>query len=158
MMIEKLVKDESGIALGLAVIMILLIGVMGAGLLVFVRNDLEAVVEVNQGQKAFDIADAGIAAASAHLRYDRIAAHYDVDDAASPLYSAACDTTDPEEEGKPRIPAAEDWSLCGWRQQDLRRRRVHGNHTPPCVTDRQEMQSSGASVGHYELLSGYLDG
>jgi hypothetical protein len=38
---------ESGVALGLAVIMILLIGVMGAGLLTFVWSDLETVVEVN---------------------------------------------------------------------------------------------------------------
>jgi hypothetical protein len=34
-----------------------LIGVMGAGLLVFVRNDLEAVVEVNLGQRAFNLAE-----------------------------------------------------------------------------------------------------
>ena len=40
---------------------------MGAGLLVFVRNDLEAVVEVNQGQRAFNLADAGAQAARREL-------------------------------------------------------------------------------------------
>jgi hypothetical protein len=41
----------------------LLIGVMGAGLLTLVRSDLEAVVEVNQGQRALGLADAGVQAA-----------------------------------------------------------------------------------------------
>ncbi len=72
-MIRRLIKDESGVALGLAVIMIVLIGVMGAGLLVFVRNDLEAVVEVNQGQKALETADAGVQAARTQLLADATA-------------------------------------------------------------------------------------
>ncbi|MDQ3912764.1 MAG: hypothetical protein M3305_13545 [Actinomycetota bacterium] len=88
-MLRRLVRDESGVALGLAVIMIALIGVMGAGLLVFVRNDLEAVVEVNQGQRAFNIADAGVQAAKHHLLGDKAPAHYDVDSASNPLYYAA---------------------------------------------------------------------
>lgn len=66
-MVKQFVRDESGIAMGLAVILIVLIGVMGAGLLVFVRNDLEAVVEVNQGQRALERADVGIEAARKHL-------------------------------------------------------------------------------------------
>lgn len=64
---SRFIRDESGIALGLAVIMIVLIGVMGAGLLVFVRNDLEAVVEVNQGQRALESANVGVEAAKKHL-------------------------------------------------------------------------------------------
>lgn len=72
-MLKRLAKDESGIALGLAVIMIVLIGVMGAGLLVFVRNDLQAVVEVNQGQRAFEAADAGVQAARRQLLSDATA-------------------------------------------------------------------------------------
>jgi hypothetical protein len=47
--LERLAKGESGVAMGLAVIMVMLIGVMGAGLLVFVRSDLEAVVEDQPG-------------------------------------------------------------------------------------------------------------
>lgn len=109
-MLDRLIKEESGLALPLAIGVMVIVGVMGAGLLVFVNRDLEAVVEVNQGQKAFNIADSGIAAASEHLRYDKITSHYDVDDPASPLYAADCDTTDPDEEGKPRIPAGENWS------------------------------------------------
>jgi hypothetical protein len=76
-MLRRPVKDESGLALGLAVIMIALIGVMGAGLLVFVRSDLEAVVKVNQGQKALNLADAGVQAARRQLRLDAEPAHYD---------------------------------------------------------------------------------
>jgi hypothetical protein len=46
-MFERLRRDESGVALGLTIILIVLIGVMGAGLLTFVRSDLDAVIEVN---------------------------------------------------------------------------------------------------------------
>jgi hypothetical protein len=86
MMLRRLARDESGVALGLAVIMIMLIGVMGAGLLVFVRNDLEAVVEVNQGQRAIDAADAGVQAARRRLLFDATERLYDGvnDPAASP--------------------------------------------------------------------------
>jgi hypothetical protein len=79
-MVHRLIRDESGVVMGLAVIMIVLIGVMGAGLLVFVRNDLEAVVEVNQGQQALEMADAGIEAARNHLStVDAKPASYDDD-------------------------------------------------------------------------------
>lgn len=66
-MIRRFIRDESGVAMGLAVIMIVLIGVMGAGLLVFVRNDLEAVIEVNQGQRALERANVGVETAKKHL-------------------------------------------------------------------------------------------
>jgi hypothetical protein len=111
-MVRRLVKDESGVALGLAIIMIVLIGVMGAGLLVFVRNDLEAVVEVNQGEKAFNIADAGAQAARQQLLIDKIAAHYDVDSTSSTsYYGSSCnkDSADPGE-SIARNPAADNWS------------------------------------------------
>jgi hypothetical protein len=67
--IRNIVRDESGMTMGLAVIMIVLIGVMGAGLLTFVQRDLGSVVEVNQGQKALEMADAGVEAARYHLAY-----------------------------------------------------------------------------------------
>jgi hypothetical protein len=75
--IRQLLNDESGAALGLAVIMIVLIGVMGAGLLTFVRSDLEAAVEVNQGQSALGLADAGVQAARRQLRSEAVPGHYD---------------------------------------------------------------------------------
>jgi hypothetical protein len=50
-----------------------LIGVMGAGLLVFVQRDLETIVEVNQGQKAFEVADAGVQAGRRQLLSDATA-------------------------------------------------------------------------------------
>jgi type II secretory pathway pseudopilin PulG len=55
-----------------------LVGVMGAGLLVFVRNDLEAVVEVKQGQRAFNLADAGAQAARRELLSQPDPGLYDV--------------------------------------------------------------------------------
>lgn len=110
-MVKKLIRDESGIALGLAVIMIVLIGVMGAGLLVFVRNDLEAVIEVNNGQKALDIADSGIQVARQQIQGDKTPAHYDVEEA------SLCNTdeNDPDDStdnsnDTQRSPSTENWS------------------------------------------------
>jgi Tfp pilus assembly protein PilX len=78
-MLQRLIRDESGIALGLAIIVVVLVGVMGAGLLVFVRSDLNSVITVNQGQKAFDIADAGVQDAKRHLySQDTTRQHYDL--------------------------------------------------------------------------------
>lgn len=51
----------------LAVMMVVIIGVMGAGLLVFVTTDLGAVIEGNQGQKALNLADAGVQAGKSRL-------------------------------------------------------------------------------------------
>lgn len=76
-MLRKLVKDESGVALGLAIIMIVLIGVMGTGLLVFVQRDLQTVIEANQGQKALETAEAGAQAAKRHLLVDAVKEDYD---------------------------------------------------------------------------------
>jgi hypothetical protein len=66
-MARRFVDDESGMTLALAIIMIVLIGAMGAGLLAFVNRDLVTVVEENRGQRAFEMADAGIAAAKRQL-------------------------------------------------------------------------------------------
>lgn len=71
--------DESGVALGLAVMVVVVVGIMGAGLLVFVRNDLASVISVNQGQRAFYAADAGAEAAKRHLLGDASPASYDTD-------------------------------------------------------------------------------
>lgn len=76
-MFNRLIKDESGMALGLVVIMILLIGVMGAGLLTFVQSDLSTVVKVNKGQRAFEMADAGVEAAKRQLASDPATNSYD---------------------------------------------------------------------------------
>ena len=69
-MIRRLLRDERGMALGLAVIVVVVVGVMGAGLLTFVATDLEAVVAVNRGEQAFELAEAGIEVAKAHLAND----------------------------------------------------------------------------------------
>ncbi len=69
-MIGRLARDESGVALGVAVILVALIGVMGAGLLAAVSSDLEAAVKANQGQRAFEMAEAGIEVAKARLAGD----------------------------------------------------------------------------------------
>lgn len=78
-MLRRLGKDESGMTLGLALIMILIIGAMGAGLLTFVSRDLNTVVEANQGQRAFEAADAGIGAAKLQLTSNVDRAKYDGD-------------------------------------------------------------------------------
>jgi hypothetical protein len=114
-MFESFRRDETGVAMGLTVIMIVLIGVMGAGLLTFVRNDLETVVGVNDGQRALDIADAGAQAAKAQLLADSVPAHYDVDDLLSQVFNSplcnidASDATELIE----RNPPTEDWSPEG---------------------------------------------
>src|SRR5215213_2245916 len=76
-MIRRFARDESGMAMAVAIFMVLLIGVMGAGLLTFVMSDTKSVLEVNKGQKAMDIAEAGVQAAKAHLRVDSFRQHYD---------------------------------------------------------------------------------
>lgn len=76
-MIRRLVREEAGVAMGLAIITMVLIGVMGAGLLTFVVTDLTAVVEVNQGQRAFEVADAGVQAAKRQLASDSTSTRYD---------------------------------------------------------------------------------
>jgi len=74
-------REESGVALGLAVIVVLLLGVLAAGLLAVVRADLEGAVQTNRGQRAFNLADAGAQAAAARLRADPVPEHYDADPA-----------------------------------------------------------------------------
>jgi hypothetical protein len=53
-----MLADESGVALGLAIILVVVIGVMGAGLLTPVIADLQATAEANCGQRAFEMAEA----------------------------------------------------------------------------------------------------
>ena len=85
-MLHRFSRDESGIAMGLSIIMIVLIGVMGAGLLVFVQTGLRSTVQVNQGQKALNMADAGVQAAKGQLIINASPIQYDGIDnpAASP--------------------------------------------------------------------------
>lgn len=90
-------RDEAGVALPLAIMVMVIVGVMGAGLLVFVRSDLEAVVEVNRGQRAADIAEAGVQAAKRQLLSDANRRHYDLE--------LSNDCT-----GGDRRVIAEDWS------------------------------------------------
>jgi type II secretory pathway component PulK len=69
-MIRRLLPEESGMALGLAIIVVVIVGVMGAGLLTLVATDLEAVLAVNRGEQAFELAEGGIEVAKAHLAND----------------------------------------------------------------------------------------
>lgn len=62
-----LLREERGMALGLAIIVVVLVGVMASGLLTLVATDLRAVVEANRGEQAFELAEAGIEVAKAHL-------------------------------------------------------------------------------------------
>jgi Tfp pilus assembly protein PilX len=65
-----LMREERGMVLGLAIIVVVVIGVMGAGLLTLVSADLQAVVAVNRGEQAFQLAEAGVEVAKAHLAED----------------------------------------------------------------------------------------
>ena len=69
-MIGDPVREERGMALGFAIIVVVVIGVMGAGLLTFVSTDLQAVMAVNRGEQAFELAEAGVEVAKAHLAND----------------------------------------------------------------------------------------
>ena len=69
-MTEHLLHEERGMALGLAIVVVLVVGVMGAGLLTFVSADLQAVAAVNRGEQAFELAEAGVEIAKAHLADD----------------------------------------------------------------------------------------
>ena len=64
-------------ALALAVILVVLVGVLAAGFLAVVRSDLTSTISANHGQRAFDLADAGVQAAAARLRSDANPEHYD---------------------------------------------------------------------------------
>jgi hypothetical protein len=77
--LRRFAREESGMTMGLAVMMILLISVMGAGLLTFVSRDLNTVLEVNRGQRAFEVADAGIGAAKRQLASNVVREDYDDD-------------------------------------------------------------------------------
>jgi len=50
--------------------MVAVIGVMGAGLLTLVVTDLHATIEANRGQRAFEMAEAGVEVAKARLAED----------------------------------------------------------------------------------------
>ena len=69
-MILRLLLEQRGMALGLAIIVVVIVGVMGAGLMTIVATDLEALVAVNRGEQAFELAEAGIEVAKAHLAND----------------------------------------------------------------------------------------
>jgi len=86
-MIGRPRQEESGVALGLAVIVVLLLGVLAAGLLAVVRADLEGAVQTSRGQRAFDLADAGVRAAAARLRADADPGHYDADPAGNTAWA-----------------------------------------------------------------------
>lgn len=75
--LRRFVRDESGMTMALAIGTMVIVGVMGAGLLTFVAADLNAVVDINQGQRAFEMADAGIRAAELQLMSDSTPDHYD---------------------------------------------------------------------------------
>lgn len=158
-MVKKLIRDESGIALGLAVIMIVLIGVMGAGLLVFVRNDLEAVIEVNNGQKALDIADSGVQVARQQILSNKVPGNYDVDTSADEDYVAAnChvsgDSKDSEwslegegsSEGATRNFADGEFTVTiQWLSQDP-------STDPSCVAP-ETTPTPSAGVDYYRVIS-----
>lgn len=88
-MFGRFKRDESGMTMALVVVMIVLIGVMGAGLLTFVQRDLENVIEVNRGQKAVEVADVGVQAAKRQLIANSFPDQYNDPATYSPASDAA---------------------------------------------------------------------
>ena len=88
-------RDETGIALGLAVILVVLMGVLAAGFLAVVRSDLLSTISANHGQRAFDLADAGSRAAAAHLRSDPTPNQYDANASENSEWSHVSPDGDP---------------------------------------------------------------
>jgi hypothetical protein len=68
--IKRFTTDETGMVMALVILMIVLIGVMGAGLLTFVTTDLRNVAEANRGEQALQVADAGVQVAKQQLIED----------------------------------------------------------------------------------------
>lgn len=74
---RRLVTEESGLALPVAIMTVALLGVLGAGLLVFATTDLGIAAEENQSQRAFEMADAGVQAAKRQLDRNATFTAYD---------------------------------------------------------------------------------
>ena len=53
--------------MGLTIMMVVVVGVLGAGLLTFVQSDLESVTKSNGGHKALQVAETGVQAAKRAL-------------------------------------------------------------------------------------------
>lgn len=128
-------RDEAGIALGLAVILVVLIGVLAAGFLAVVRSDLLSTISANHGQRAFDIADAGARAAAAHLRSDAAPEHYDANASENSEWSDVSDDVDPPgktlalDAGSATVAVRYLLPATGEDQQ------VDENHAPETVPD-----------------------
>lgn len=94
---HRLVGEETGMALGLAVVVVVVVGVMGAGLLTFVVTDLSAVAGVNKGQRAFEMAEAGVGVAERQIVSVPEAGRYD--GGADDVRWSARRSADPAERG-----------------------------------------------------------
>lgn len=73
---RRVVEEESGVALGLAVIVVVLVGVLATGLLTLVSTNLDATVEANRGRQAFEMTEAGVEVAKARLADDPGLTHW----------------------------------------------------------------------------------
>jgi hypothetical protein len=133
--IRRLKRDESGVTMGLTVIMIVLIGVMGAGLLVFVSRDLEHVIEVNRGQLAQEAADAGLEAARRHLA---------TADALPSRYDATNTTGNSDWYDDPENDAADDAGPKVMTFEDSNDVRVGIRYLTPSATETQARQPNFA--------------
>lgn len=58
---------ESGVALAMAIVVVVVAGVMGAGILLMVRGDLESTIAASDARRAYYAADAGVQLARRHL-------------------------------------------------------------------------------------------
>jgi type II secretory pathway component PulK len=118
MTIGGLLREERGMALGFAIIVVVIVGVMGAGLLTFVAADLEAVAEINRGEQAFELAEAGIELAMTGVAEGSVTVTLEHDDETGSFEAVSTgdyretrrkiEATFSVKEGKPK--------LLGWRE------------------------------------------
>ena len=128
-------RDESGVALGLAVILVVLMGVLAAGFLAVVRSDLLSTISANHGQRAFDLADAGSRAAAAHLRSDAAPEHYDVDASENSEWSYVSNSGDPPGKTLTLDAGSATVTVRYLLPATEERQQGYGDHAPELVPD-----------------------
>ena len=145
-MLGRIAREEAGMTMALAIMMIVLIAVMGAGLLTFAMRDLSAVVEINQGQKASEAAEAGIHAAKRQLLANSFPNLYN--DPATATF-----TPDPANVQWAATVAfgGVRWLALGSRQMhNLCQQRRHEGHNPLLAS--AERRASGSGAGQIPIM------
>jgi hypothetical protein len=82
-------RDEAGMTLGLTIMVVVVLGVLGAGLLVLVQSQLAATAQSYGGQRALALADTGVQAAKRELLTAPHRSSYDGENVVGPRLESA---------------------------------------------------------------------